>query len=145
MNETTPTRKCPFAAPITTGRAACCNAREVVRRGGSEFDFEDAEAHARCAAVFAGLKSTGLAGFGVEDDLTQMPHSVLVKIQTGGLVGLRRLLEPNADAAAPVADVASLAAHGQRIFGGVEHIPFSELADDMLSCKLERRVRRRGG
>jgi hypothetical protein len=141
---TTLARKCPFAAPITTGRSACAHATEVVRRGGSEYDCADADAHDRCIVLFAGLKRTGLDAFDVEDDLTQMPHSVLVKIQTGGLLGLRRLLEPDADAEAPVADVASLVARASAAYGGVEQIPYPALADDMLHCKLERRARRRG-
>jgi hypothetical protein len=139
-----PTRRCPFAAPITTGRAACRHATEVVRRGGSEYDCDHAEAHARCGELFAGLKQVGLDAFGVEDDLTQMPHSVLVKIPTGGLLGLRRLVTPDADPDAPVADVADLVPQAGEVHGGVGQIPFASLADDMLNCKLERRGRRRG-
>ncbi|WP_462331051.1 hypothetical protein [Thiohalocapsa halophila] len=139
-----PTRKCPFAAPITTARAACRHATEVVRRGGSEYDCADAAAHDRCTALFAGLKRAGLDAFQVEDDLTQMPHSVLVKIQTGGLTGLRRLLEPATEADAPIADVAALAAQAADAYGGVEQVPVAALAEDMRACKLERRGRRRG-
>jgi hypothetical protein len=139
----TAARKCPFAAPITTGRAACSAAVEVVRRGGSEYDCDRADAHARCLSLFAGLKATGLAAFGVEDDLTQMPHSVLVKIQTGGLSGLRRLLDADADADAPIADVALLAERVVAAHGGVAQVPFDAVADDLLACRLERRVGRR--
>jgi hypothetical protein len=84
--------KCPFAAPITVGRARCRHALEVVRRGGSEYDCVSADSHAICVEVFGALKRQGLEAFAVEDDLTSMPHSVSVKIQTGGLDGLRRLL-----------------------------------------------------
>ena len=138
------TRKCPFAAPITTARAACRHATEVVRRGGSEYDCADAAAHDRCTALFIGLKRTGLDAFQVEDDLTQMPHSVLVKIQTGGLTGLRWLLEPAADPDAPIADVSALVADAAEAYGGVEQVPVAALAEDMRACKLERRGRRRG-
>jgi hypothetical protein len=139
-----PTRKCPFAAPITTGRAVCRHATEVVRRGGSEYDCDDAAAHERCSSLFASFKRTGLDAFQVDDDLTQMPHSVLVKIQTGGLTGLRRLLEPATDPDAPVADVSALAAQAADAYGGVEQVPVAALAQDMRACKLERRSRRRG-
>lgn len=139
-----PTRKCPFAAPITTSRAACRHATEVVRRGGSEYDCDEAAAQDRCSTLFAGLKNTGLDAFEVDDDLTQMPHSVLVKIQTGGLIGLRRLLEPAAAPDAPIADVSALAAQAADAYGGVEQVPVASLAEDMRACKLERRSRRRG-
>jgi hypothetical protein len=143
MNEPA-TRKCPFAAPITTGRAACTKANEVVRRGGSEYDCTDVAAHNRCEALFDGLKQTGLAAFDVPDDLTQMPHSVLVKIQTGGLTGLRRLLEPDTDPAAPVHDVATLVDAAVAAHGSIGQVPIGGLADDMLNTRLERRGHRRG-
>jgi hypothetical protein len=138
----TAARKCAFAAPITTGRAACSAAVEVVRRGGAEYDCDRADAHARCLDLIGGLKLAGLAAFGVEDDLTQTPHSVLVKIQTGGLVGLRRLLDAGSDSDAPVADVAVLAEQVVAAYGGAAEIPFGAAADAMLACRLERRGRR---
>jgi hypothetical protein len=143
MNETT-TRRCPFAAPITTGRAACSHAVEVVRRGGCEYDCDDADAHRRCGAVFNGLKHVGLAALGVADDLTQMPHSALVKVQTGGLAGLRRLLALEGGADAPIADVSLLTAQAAQTHGGVARIPFAEVAGDIADCRLDRRSRRRG-
>lgn len=142
MNEPA-TRKCPFAAPITTGRAACTKASEVVRRGGSEYDCTDVAAHSRCEAFFGELKQTGLAAFDVPDDLTQMPHSVLVKIQTGGLTGLRRLLEPDIDPASPVHDVATLVDAAVAAYGSIGQVPVGGLADDMLNTRLERRGDRR--
>jgi hypothetical protein len=117
---------------------------EVVRRGGAEYDCSDADAHRRCTTLFAGLKQAGLAAFEVADDLTQMPHSVLVKIQVGGLTGLRRVLDPAADADAPIADVAALVTQAEGTYGGLQQLPLAQFTDDMLGCKLERRTRRRG-
>jgi hypothetical protein len=45
------TLKCPFAAPITAGLAACRNAQEVVRRGGSEYDCRNEADHSGCTAL----------------------------------------------------------------------------------------------
>jgi len=132
--------KCPFPAPITSGRAACPHAREVVRRGGSEYDCALAPAHSLCSDTCGRLKSVGLAAFGVEDDLTSMPHSVLVKIQGGGLSGLQRLLGEDAPV---IDDVHALVERSLDELGGHDAIPFEQLGDDMTGYKLERRTRRR--
>ena len=136
--------KCPFASPITSGRAACSNAREVVRRGGSEYDCAVASAHALCSEVHGRLKAVGLKAFEVEDDLTSMPHSVLVKIQGGGLAGLQRLLggETGADGVV-IDDVRALVERALAEHDGLEGVPFDQLADDMTGYRLERRTRRR--
>ena len=134
-------QKCPFAMPLTKGLAGCHNAQEVVRRGGLELDCRSAADHRVCASVFEGLKAQALPAFGVEDDLTLMPHSVLVKVQSGGLQGLRRLLgESSPDA--PVPDIAGLIGKVVQRYGSPERITYSEIEQDMLAFKLERRTRR---
>ena len=133
--------KCPFAASITARRADCAKATQVVRRGGSEYDCSDAQAHARCTALFARLKPVGLSVFAVEDDLTQMPHSVLVKIQGGGLAGLQRLAGQSAER---IADIDTLITHAVDDAGGVDGIAVDALGADMDAYRLERRSRRKG-
>jgi len=84
--------KCPFSAPLTGHQFGCTHAQEVIRRGGTEIDCTAMSAHARCEQLFHRMKAAALPAFGVEDDLLSMPHSVLVKIQYGGLLGLQRLM-----------------------------------------------------
>jgi len=68
-SENAMTLKFPFAAPITSGRAACRNAQEVVRRGGSEDACRNEADHSACIARFDRLKLAALPAFGVEDEL----------------------------------------------------------------------------
>jgi hypothetical protein len=129
--------KCPFAAALITELAACRHAEQVVRRGGAEFDCRSAGEHERCQAVHEALKIRALTAFGVEDDLTSMPHSVLVKIQCGGLRGLQRIAgEPEG----PIADIAELRA---RVADSTHALDDPRLADAMTGFRVERRGRRR--
>lgn len=134
--------KCPFAAPLIRTTASCRHAHEVVRRGGSEFDCLSEAEHARCEQVFAGLKACALAASDVEDDPMLIPHSLLVKIQSGGLIGLQRLLGES-DADGRVADIADLVTRAAANFGGADRIPYATLGEDMTTFKLERRAGRR--
>jgi hypothetical protein len=131
--------KCPFAVPLTKGQVGCRNAQEVVRRGGSEYDCQSPAHHAVCTELFARLKREALPAFGVEDDLTLMPHSVLVKIQAGGLMGLNRLL---GGATRSIEDVADLIDRVQERYGSLVQMPYADILGDMTSYKLERRTRR---
>lgn len=141
--EATPSsdRHCPFAAPLTVRRAACSQAQEVVRCGGAEYDCASTLALTRCRRLHERCKQAGLAAFGTVDDLTQVPHSVLVKIATGSLTGLAALCNA---APAPIADVEQLVATAEQQFGDIEQIPIAPLTQAMLACQLERRGRRRG-
>jgi len=91
--------------------------------------------------VFEGLKAQGLSAFGFEDDLTVMPHSALVKIQSGGLVGLQRAIGEAAPDGCPK-DIVELIEEAVRRYGSPEQLPYPDVESDMVSFRLERRTRR---
>ena len=129
------THKCPFSAPLVTHQFGCTNAQEVVRRGGAEIDCTDAEAAHRCEQLFLRLKAEALPAFGVEDDLLSMPHSVLVKIQHGGLLGLQRMLAGTPSAEERVADVSILVRDAFTRYGQSDAIPCGQVVADMTAFK----------
>ena len=130
-------RKCPFGAPLVTHQFGCSKAQEVVRRGGAEIDCTDTAACERCARLFERLKVAALPAFGVEDDLLSMPHSVLVKIQHGGLLGLQRVLAAADAVTERVEDVDRLAAEVQARYD--EAVPVDSVVADMTNFKLRAR------
>jgi hypothetical protein len=133
---------CPFSATLTRDKFGCTRAEPVIRRGGTEFCCRDPAAHAECGALFERLKHAALSAFAVEDDLTQMPHSVLVKIQFGGLLGLQRITLDKPPDAQRVVDIQALVAGALARFGSVRAIPCEQLTPDMTGYSLTRRSRR---
>lgn len=125
--------KCPFSAPLIARQFGCAKAREVVRRGGAEINCTDNDAHARCELLFRRLKVAALPAFGVEDDLLSMPHSVLVKIQYGGLLGLQRMLHAEPHVTERIENVHELVAEAARRFG--DEVPCAPLVGDITAFK----------
>ena len=130
--------KCPFSAPLITRQFGCAQAQEVIRRGGAEINCTEAAAQSRCEQLFQSLKLATLPAFGVEDDLLSMPHSVLVKIQYGGLLGLQRLLRAESQVAERVADIQALVAEASLRFS--DEVPCALLVTNITAFKP--RVRR---
>lgn len=133
-------QKCPFAAALVTELAQCRHGEQVVRRGGSEYDCRSAPDHGACQGLLDRLKAAALPAFGVEDDLTTMPHSVLVKVQCGGLLGLARV---TGLAGGHIEDIASLRDTAVSTFGSLDGLPVAELIGDITAFRAERRGRRR--
>jgi hypothetical protein len=125
--------KCPFSAPLVTRQFGCASSQEVIHRGGTEINCTDAAAHARCDRLFQRMKAEALPAFGVEDDLLSMPHSVLVKIQYGGLLGLQRLLRAEPQVAERVEDVRALIAEAAQHCG--DDVPCAPLVEDITAFK----------
>ena len=125
-------RKCPFSVPLVTKQFGCVHAKEVIHRGGTEIACTNADAQPRCAQLFQRLKAVALPAFGVEDDLLSMPHSVLVKIQYGGLLGLQRLVSGPADR---VENIDALLQQAQTKLGSMDTLSCDPLVADITAFK----------
>jgi len=130
---------CPFSSPLLQDDFGCRYASRIVRRGGAEIACSTAAAHGRCTLLFQYLKDVALPAFNVEDDLLKMPHSVLVKIQYGGLLGLQHnILQGNARENG-IEDIHSLIESVLERYPSLGDIPFDTLIDDITAYKLSRR------
>lgn len=128
---------CPFGSTLVTEICHCVHADQVVRRGGAEIICQDEVAYVRCTELFQHLKDVALPAFEVEDDLTTMPHSVLQKIQFGGLLGLQQLVMEQATDT--VADIVGLLDSLQTRFGILDKLPYNEVVCFITEYKLKRR------
>src|SRR3989304_5089871 len=116
--------KCAFSNTLITNQFGCEKGEQVTRRGGPDIACTSDEARQRCERVFQPMKAAALPAFGVEDDLLSMPHSVLVKIQFGGLLGLQRLLESGAAGSAEVKNIHALVNQAVGQYDNLDAIPF---------------------
>lgn len=128
---------CPFGSTLVTETFHCVHADQVVRRGGAEIVCQDAAAYVRCNALFQKLKNAALPEFEVEDDLTTMPHSVLQKIQFGGLLGLQQFT--TGQASDTIADIVSLLDALEKKIGELDDLPYNDLVSFITDYKLKRR------
>lgn len=130
--------KCAFSNTLVTNQFGCEKAEQVTRRGGPDIACASDGAHQRCEKLFQQMKAAALPAFGVEDDLLSMPHSVLVKIQHGGLLGLQRLLD-GAAGSDEVKNVHALVDQVAGKYNSLDAVPYPALVQDMTAYKLRRR------
>lgn len=135
-----PDNRCAFSSPLIAEQYVCRLGEQVVRRGGTEVACQNESACSRCEAVFEWLKQVSLPAFGVEDDLTSMPHSVIQKIQFGSLGGLQNLL--GIDPGERV-DIDRLLNQAADQYGGIDSLPYAGLVDTITAYQLKRRQHRR--
>ena len=131
--------KCAFSNTLVTSQFGCEKGMQVTRRGGPDVACTAAEAHQQCEKLLQRMKQAALPAFGVEDDLLSMPHSVLVKIQFGGLLGLQRLQGNGMGGSAVVKNIHGLVDQAVGKHGGLDAIPCQAFVEDMTSYKLKRR------
>lgn len=130
--------KCAFSGALIGKQNGCQYALEVTRREGPSIACTSQQMHKQCAVLLDALKSAALPQFGYEDDLTQMPHSVMMKIQAGGLAALQKHLHSTTGLTA-VDNVAQLVMDVNQHYDAISSIPFDRLVQDIVDFKLRRR------
>ena len=130
---------CPFAAPLVKKDFGCKYADEVIRRGGSEIACKQMASHTLCTQLHNQMKLAALSAMDLEDDLLSVPHSVLVKIQYGGLLGLQTLTHPELMESNKVADVESLLVDSEKKFNHISNIPLESISEAIIDFKMQRR------
>lgn len=93
------------------------------------------EAHEACARMSVLLRDKSAFALGLVGTQRILPHAMVMKIQCGGLDGLRALLEPRA--LAP--NVRRLVRMAQEAYGDLGELPFSEIVQGMAAWKPRRR------
>ncbi len=131
--------KCAFSGALITNQFNCEHATSVVRRAGPDVACQSATAHIQCELLFQCLKTAALPVFGFEDDLLSMPHSVLMKIQLGGLSGLQRVLDGGAQEPVEVNNIHDTLERAIGKYGSLDAVPCGAFAEEMASYQLKRR------
>ena len=130
--------KCAFAGALIGKQYGCQYALEVTRREGPSIACTSEDMHDKCALLFKELKAAALPHLGYEDDLTQMPHSALMKIQMGGLSALQKNILGTSDLA-DVTNVAQLLGEAQQRFSDLRAVPYTQFVQDIAEFKTRRR------
>lgn len=126
---------CVFERALLARHAVCDLAvrHQIAER--ESIACTEAAAHAACAQMSELLREKSAFALGLTATGRILPHAMVMKIQCGGLDGLKALLDP--DATAP--DAARLVRLAAERYGDVAELPFSEIVQGMAAWKTRRR------
>lgn len=92
-------------------------------------------ARAACGNLLQLLRAKSAFALKLKDTQRILPHAMTMKIQCGGLTGLRDLLDP----AAHAPDVLKLVRRAQAEFGTLEELPFSRIVQGVAHWQIRKR------
>lgn len=92
-------------------------------------------AHADCARLAEMLREKSAFALGVTDTRRILPHAMLMKIECGGLNGMKRIY----DGAALAPNVRRLLRLARERHGELDALPFSEIVKGIAAWKPRRR------
>ena len=126
---------CVFERALLTRHAVCDLAvsHQIAER--ESIACAEAKAHAACAQMAELLREKSGFALGLTATGRILPHAMVMKIQCGGLDGLRALLDP----AASTLDVRRLVRLAAERYGDPGELPFSEIVQGVAAWKARRR------
>ena len=128
---------CAFERALLARHAVCDLAvrHQIAER--ESIACTQSAAHAVCAQMYGLLREKSAFALGLTATARILPHAMVMKIQCGGLDGLKALL--NADATAT--DAGRLVRLAAERYGDPGALPFSEIVQGVAAWKARRRHR----
>lgn len=126
---------CVFEKALLCQAAVCEAARRLSLAEREMVACSEPLARAACGNLLQLLRANSSFALKVKDTQRILPHAMTMKIQCGGLTGLRDLLD--ADAHTP--DVLKLVRLAQAEFDALEDLPFSRIVQGVAHWQIRRR------
>lgn len=129
------TLSCVFARALLIQAAVCEAARRIAVAEREAIACGDPLARAACGELLALLRQNSAFALKVKSTQRILPHAMNMKIQCGGLVGLRDVLDPRA----PAPNVIDLVKRAHAEYGALANLPFSRIIQGVAHWQLRPR------
>lgn len=126
---------CVFEKALLCQAAACEAARKLALAEREMVACGEPVARAACGQLLTLLRANSAFALKVKDTQRILPHAMTMKIQCGGLTGLKDLLDPEAHAP----DVLKLVRLAQAEYGTLDTLPFSRIVQGVAHWQIRKR------
>jgi hypothetical protein len=129
---------CSFEKAILTGRFGCEKSARAHLAERVTVGCCAAEAREGCARLLELLRENAMFALKLTHSATVLPHGKEMRVQCGGLMGVRDAVWPE-DASTGVGNIFGLVAEAEARFNGLEGLPFREIVKSIAAYQLRHR------
>lgn len=131
-------RACPFEKALLICQCQCSKARRVNIAERIAVSCLDPAAQADCSLLLRLLQKNAVFALRLTHPDEVLPHSKHVKVQCGGLLGLRAAVRQDAEIG-PIADIRGLVVEAEERFGDLQSLPYSEIVRGIAGFQTRKR------
>jgi hypothetical protein len=133
-------QRCVFEKSILSRRCQCLQAHRFNLADREGVACRNAETAILCQATLERMREKAVFALKLTRIDGPLAHAKEIKVQTGGLFGIRRLLGAELDDNTAIADISALLRSAIERFGDLEKLPYTEIARNIV--QFEGRARR---
>jgi len=134
---------CAFKKSVLTNECRCTQAERFCIAEREGVRCRSQERQTRCLRWLELLREQARFALRTEERRRLLPHGKAIRLQVGGMRGLKLLLEPGESSPITIADVDGTLARAEDRFGSLETIPFSEVMREVAAYRMRKRTRHR--
>ena len=134
-------RPCIFASALLARGATCALAETLAHGESQSVACPSPAAHDNCGVFYGLLRAKSVFALKQRRTSPPIPHALVMKLECGGLLGLRQVL----DIEAPEVDVRQMLAIAEERFGGLEALPFDRIVGSIAHWQGRRPAKSRSG
>jgi hypothetical protein len=132
-------RPCLFEKSVLAQRCGCRHARRFCLADREGVACGSETGNHRCRELLETLRTNARFALQMTGIHGPLPHAKELKVQSGGVRGLRAVLNSEHDGREPVEDVAWLTEQALERFGALENLPFEQIVQHILRFEGRRR------
>ena len=134
---------CAFEKSVLTNECRCSQAERfcIAEREGVHCGSQ--ERQTRCLHWLELLREQARFALRSDEERQLLPHGKAIRLQVGGMRGLRKVLDNTSDDKPPVDDIDGILTIAENRFGALEAAPFSEIMRAVAAYEIRKRSRRR--
>jgi len=130
-------RPCVFAKALLSRCAGCSRAQKLNIAEREAMACQSEQALQQCRDLLPLLRAKALFALRLTNVVGPLPHGKEMKVQCGGLFGLRAAQAPTLEG--PVTDVYSLISAAVADYGDLQSLPYGEIVKAVVSYEPRKR------
>lgn len=136
-------RFCAYEKSVLTNECDCAQAERFCIAEREGVHCKSDEAQGRCLELLELLRTQARFALKATDEKTIMPHGKAMKVQVGGLRGIKLALEPDQPAPTTIDDVDATLLAAIKRFGSLDELPLQTVIQQIAAYQVKKRSRRR--
>jgi hypothetical protein len=129
------TTRCPFEKAQNARRCTCAHAQRFLLAGRDGVGCKSPPHQEGCSELLALLRDKARFALHLTNANGPLPHNKEMRVQVGGVLGLKRLLEPSNKEDSEIADISHVVSEAHKQFHSVESLPFEVIIQSILTFK----------
>jgi len=130
--------RCEFEKTLTNNLGQCSLSKHFLLAGREGYACKSDKSAAICSEYLEKLRAHSRFLLKLQRAGEPLPHNMEIRVQSGGLQGLMKLLNPRLDDLI-AGDIVDIVSQAVSLYGSLEELPYSDIVQSVAGTKVRKR------